>query len=181
MPEFPAITPSPARVHERARALTGLSPCWIRQQYAGGLYAVSHFRICSYCRCIHPADLIELLEAGASRLEITAKAEKFLFVTPNPVAGDLVHMGSIPGRVFAKDREPADLVSALLLAADPQLTFAPTIGERLAGHFERPALEPAPAMIPWPFFIEHTTERQWPEIEAAAAQGEQHALSLPGA
>jgi hypothetical protein len=175
MAEFPAFTPSPARVHDRARERTGHQPAWLRRAYEGGPYSVSHFRTCSWCRCIHPQDLIELLADGNSSIHPGNNPGKFLLVTPNPIAGDLIHRGSVSGRVFARDREPADLVSALFLARNPALNFEPTIGERLAGHFERPALEAAPELIVWPFYTEHTTDRQWAEIAAAAHQGDDHA------
>jgi hypothetical protein len=180
MPEFPASTLAPARVHARARELVGHQPCWIRPPYESGLFSISHFRICSYCRCIHPGDMIELLREGRSRLEHAAKAEKFFFVTPNPIAGELVPMGSMPGPIFegSLDFFPPSRRFASPLKSN--LAFTPTPAERLAGHFERPALEAAPDLIRWPFYVEHTSERQWPEIEAAASQGEEHA-SLPSA
>jgi hypothetical protein len=155
---------SPARIHELAYQHCGHHPCWIRLGYAGGIYSIEHYRICSYCRCIHPADLVSLLEAGNSRL-IRARPGKHILETPNPIAGELVRMGSLPGAVFPKDQEPADLISKLLLAAAPGIS--PTISERLAEHFDRPCLEPAPAMIEQPFYSEHTTESQWAAIEAA--------------
>lgn len=179
MPEYPALTPSPARVHQRARALTGRYPRWIEPSYAGGLFQLT-FRICSICRCVHPTDLIELLCEGRSGLEPSpGRSDKFLFTTPNPIAGDLVRMGSVPGAVFDRSPAPKDLRHRLMDPSKPGLAFVPTMRERLAGHFERPALAEAPAMISWPFFIDHTTDRQWPEITAALQQGEEHAL--PGA
>lgn len=161
---------SPMRVHERAFGLTGHRAYWHRADYHGGLYDTHHFRTCSYCGCIHPGDMIELLRMGG-RLEQDAKPGKFNFFTPNPVAGNYVHMGSCPGRVFDKQRWPQDLKHHLYADAAPALRFAPTIGERLTGHFERPALEPAPAEIKWPFYAEHTNEKLWPEIWAAAQHG----------
>lgn len=156
---------SPARVHERSRQLCGHHPCWIRRAYAGGIYSIEHYRTCSYCRCIHPTDLVELLYLGGSRLILVAPG-KAILETPNPIAGDLVTMGSMPGAVFAKDHEPADLMSRIYLAAKPG--FEPTISERLAEHYERPCQEPAPALIAQPFYAEHTTPTQWAAIEAAA-------------
>lgn len=169
MPEFRAVSPSPARVHEQARALTGHHPCWVRRPYCGGLYSIEHFRACSYCGCINPGDMIELLEAGGSSFESATKNGKFILLTPNPIAGDLVHMGSVSGPVFNRDHGPINLRDKLRDPTRRGLVFSPTVAERLAGHFERPALEPAPAMIPWPFYAEHTTDRQWPEIWAAAS------------
>lgn len=160
---------TPARVHDRAYQLCGHQPAWIRQPYRGGIYHCEHFRVCSYCGCVHPLDLLELLHAGEARLEPTAKPDKYLLLTPNPVAGKVVRMGSMPGPVFTPDGQPADLVSRLLLAAKPGLE--PTITERLAEHYDRPCFEPAPAFIRQPFYSEHTTQLQWAEIEAAA-QGE---------
>jgi hypothetical protein len=176
MPEFPPFAPSPARVHENARAHTGHHPHWEQREYRGGLFRTDHFRTCSYCGCIHPADLAELLEAGQSWLEECGKPEKRLLMTPNPVAGELVSMGSSPGPVFRRDVWPMTLKDKLLAPAAPDL--CPSMGERLAGHFERPLLEPAPRMIPQPIFQDHMTERFWGEILVASARGENNA-SLP--
>jgi hypothetical protein len=181
MAEFPPSTPSPARVHERARALVGHHPVWTSRPYAGGLYAIAHFRICSWCGCIHAGDLIDLLLAGRSSFESTAKPGKFLVRTPNPIAGDLVRMGSIPGRIFERGHEPVDLRQRLIAPAKRRLMFRPSTAERLSGHFDRPALEIAPTMIVWPFYAEHTNDRQWPEIWAAASRGAQDAESSPSA
>jgi hypothetical protein len=175
MAEFPAVAPSPARVHPRAFEFTGHRPCWHRAPYRGGKWSTEHFRTCSYCGCIHPSDMIELLDNG-SRFSLTNKRGKFLLFTPNPIAGQLVRMGSVPGAVFAKEHWPQVLMHHLLCDADAALSFVPTIGERLSGHFERPALESAPAEIVWPFYSEHTTERQWPEIWAAAKNGARHEI-----
>jgi hypothetical protein len=173
MAEFPAPTPSPARVHELARALVGLHPAWLYRRYDSGIYSISHFRICSWCGCIHPYDLIALLDEGRSTFESSTKPGKFLLRTPNPVAGDLVHMGSISGRVFERNHEPSQLRQRLTCPTKRGLVFKPTTAERLTGHFERHALEPAPAMIIWPFYAAHTNDRQWPEIWAAATRGAQ--------
>jgi hypothetical protein len=167
-----AQTPSPARVHQNARALIGHHPYWARRSYQGGLWCRDHYRICSLCGCIHPADMIELLLAGASRLEAASKPGKSFFFTPNPIAGELVRMGSMPGRVF--DDQPRSLRARLIAPPSAHLPFPPTMNERLACHFERPCLEPAPEMIAQPFFDEHTTGPQWAEIEAAAAKGAEH-------
>lgn len=144
--------------------MCGHYPAWIRLEHRGGIYSRSHYRVCSYCTCIHPADLIELLEAGESRL-IRARPGKHLLLTPNPIAGDLVIMGSTPGAVFA-ERKGADLVSRLWREAREGVH--PTISERLQEHFDRPCHEPAPSFIQQPFYAEHTTDSQWAAIEAAA-------------
>jgi hypothetical protein len=175
MAEFPATTPSPARVHERARHLIGHHPSWIWRPYRGEIYSISHFRVCSYCACIHPGDLIALLQEGQSTFESTSKVGKYLIRTPNPVSGDLVRMGTMQGRIFERAHEPSDLRRKLSAPTKRGLVFEPTAAERLAGHFERPAFEVAPAMIVWPFYAEHTTDQQWPEIWAAAARGAHHA------
>jgi hypothetical protein len=155
MAEFPAFTSSPARVHDRARALIGHHPCWLRRQYDGGLYSLEHFRVCSYCGCIHPRDMIDLLEAGGSSFESSPKLGKFFFITPNPIAGKIVRMGSVPGRIFERNREPANLRHRLTSAPRRELPFSPSVGERLMGHFERPALQQAPEAIRWVFYAEH--------------------------
>lgn len=180
MAEFPAYSPSPARVHDRARALSGHHPCWLRRPYSGGPYSIFHFRVCSWCGCIHPADMIQLLRAGG-RIEESSKPGKLYLITPNPIAGDLIPMGSIPGRCF--DGSCQYLPPWRRLDAPPRagLKFEPDISERLAGHFERPALEAAPAEIHWPFYSEHTTDRQWPEIWEAAQEGVKNAASLSSA
>jgi hypothetical protein len=172
MAECPAFTTPPARVHKRARALVGHHPAWVCRSYSGEIYAISHFRICSWCGCIHPGDLIDLLRRGQSSLASAAKPGKFWLTTPNPVAGDLVRMGSMPGRIFERNHEPADIRHRLSDQPKRGLMFRPTVGERLSGHFERPALEIAPATIAWPFYAEHTTDRQWPEIWDAAGTAE---------
>lgn len=167
----PVVAPlSPMRVHSRAVELIGHRAHWHREFYRGGLYSTEHFRTCSYCGCIHPGDLIELLHAGG-RLQQAIKPGKFYLFTPNPVAGNFVHMGTVPGHVFDPARWPHNLNHRLYCDTSPALRFEPTIGERLSGHFERPALEPAPAEIKWPFYAEHTNERLWPEIWAAANHG----------
>lgn len=171
MAEFPAPSPSPARVHERARYMVGHHSRWIYRPYNGEIYSIAHFRICSWCVCIHPGDLIDLLNAGRSTFRETAKPGKFILTTPNPVAGKLVRMGSMPGPIFERGREPRDLSHKLTDPTKRGLAFNPTKAERLVGHFERPALDTAPAMIAWPFYAEHTTDRQWPEIWAAASRG----------
>jgi hypothetical protein len=181
MREFPAASLSPSRVHDRARALSGHHPCWIRRPYAGGIYSIAHFRICSYCECAHPGDAIDLLLAGESRLEDSPKPSKHYLITPNPIAGDLVAMGSSPGAVFDRAHWPADLRHRLKDPARPGLAFRPSIGERLAGHFERPALEQAPAWIQWPLYSEHISQSQWPEIWAAARGEKEHVPSLSNA
>jgi hypothetical protein len=180
MAEFPAPTPSPARVHGHAHGLVGHHPCWLRRPYWGGIYSTEHFRTCSYCACIHPGDMIEMLERGGSRFESAVKPGKFLFTTPNPVAGDLVRMGSAQGSVFARGHEPTDVRHKLRDPPKRGLAFVPTAQERLSGHFDRPALEVAPTMIVWPFYAEHTNDRQWPEIWAAASKGETNAAPLSG-
>jgi hypothetical protein len=172
MAEFPAPILSPARVHDRARQYTGHYPCWIRRPYQGGFFSIEHFRICSYCECIHPGDAIELLEAGAW-LEEGNRPRKYLLQTPNPIAGDLVRMGSIPGPIFSGSIEFFPPGRRLRAPARDGLLFEPSAAERMAGHFERPALEQAPALISWPLFSDHVSDRQWPEIWAA--QGEHHA------
>lgn len=178
MAEFPVLTLAPARVHERARALTGHHPAWIRRPYHGGIYSLEHFRVCSWCGCINPSDMIELLRAGDSRLEATAKDGKFLLFTPNPIAGELVRMGSIPIAVFNWEHPPSNLIARLRAEASEREASA---AERLVGHIERPLYELAPLMIRQPFYDEHTTDRQWAEIWAAAQQGESNVQSLPGA
>lgn len=165
---FPAPTPSPTHVHDRVWQLTGHRAFWLRRTYSGGIYSTAHFRVCSYCGSIHPGDLIRLLYAGG-RLESTAKPDKFLLFTPNPVAGQQVRMGSVPGRVFSKARWPQNLVHQLYSETDGALEFKPSISERLCGHFEHAAFEPAPALIKWPFYSQHTDELQWPDIWAAAS------------
>lgn len=168
MGEFRASTPMPGRVHSRA-PLVGHHPVWLHRPYRNEIYAIAHFRICSWCGSIHPADLIDLLLAGGSTFESAPKPGKFWLRTPNPVAGDLVRMGSLPGRVFDRRHEPRDLRHKLSEPKKRGLMFEPSVTERLTGHFDRPALEIAPSMIVWPFYAEHTTDRQWPEIWAAAA------------
>lgn len=171
MGEFRAFTPSPARIHDRARALIGHHPAWLRRPFTGGLFSTEHFRICSYCRCIHPGDMIELLEQGGSTFASSDKPGRFLFTTPNPIAGDLVRMGSVQGPVFSRNDPPFTLRERLRWPVRAELEAAPEIAERLTGHFERPHHEPAPAMIRWFFYAEHTTDQQWPEIWAAASRG----------
>jgi hypothetical protein len=169
-----AMTPTPARVHQNARALCGHHPCWARPEYRGGIWRRDHYRLCSYCGCIHPGDLIGLLLAGGSWLESARKAGKFFLMTPNPIAGELCRMGSISGPVFDRKSWPRSLRDRLKAPAARRLDFQPSLGERLAGHFERPALELAPPMIRQPFYLEHTNKPQWAEIEAAANEGEKH-------
>lgn len=175
MAEFPAF--SPLHVHEHAMGIgTRVKPCWQRAHYKGGRWWTEHFRTCSYCGSIHPADLIEILETeDEAQLVSTSKEGKFLLITPNPIAGQLVEMGSFPGRVFAASNWPQDLKQRLYFDSRGDLPFEPTIGERLQGHFERALYEPAPAMIQWPFYLDHTSERHWPEIWAAANHGEKNA------
>jgi hypothetical protein len=158
-------SPSPARVHGRGAALCRFNPAWIRLTYRGGPWSKDHYRVCSWCGCIHPADLIALLNAGDSLLR-RARPRKHLLLTPNPIAGQLFQMGSIPGPVFPKHRRPADIPSKFLLAARPGVN--PTAAERLAEHYDRPCFEPAPDLIIQPFYAEHTTEAQWLLIETAA-------------
>lgn len=177
MAEFPAFTRSPGRVHELARMRTGHHPAWIRRPYKGGVYSIEHFRICSYCGCIHPGDMIELLLAGGSGFESSFKPGKFLFTTPNPVAGELVRMGTLPVPVFNWVHQPGTLLIRLKEEASERDA---TVAERLIGHIEKPVFEPAPDLIRWPFYAEHTTDHQWPEIWAAASQGAaKHALPGP--
>jgi hypothetical protein len=167
MGEFAAPTPAPRRVHDNAWRI-GHHPVWIRRPYNHEIYAISHFRICSWCGCIHPLDLIGLLAEG-STIESATKPGKYWLVTPNPVAGDLVRMGSVPGRVFDRRHEPRDLRHKLSAPKKRGLMFEPSASERLSGHFDRPALEVAPKVIRWPFYAVHTTEWQWSEIWAAAS------------
>lgn len=177
MPEFPAPALAPARVHDRARQLCGHYPCWIRREYRGGLYSIAHFRICSYCGSAHPGDAINFLASGEGRIEESDRPGKHYLIIPNPIAGDFVPMGSIPGKVFDPAHPPADLRGRLRDPARADLRFIPSIAERLAGHFERRALEQAPASIRWPIYSEHISERQWPEIWAAAKGEKQHVQS----
>lgn len=172
MPEFPAISPSPARVHERVGELTGHQPHWRRQRWRGEWYCRNHYRTCSFCGSIHPGDMIAMLRSGRSRLEECGKAAKRILITPNPIAGRMVRMGSISGRVF--DHWPVSLRERLSADAS-QSELDPSIGERLSGHFERALLEPAPAEIEQPFFLNHTHDAQWFEIIAAIKFGERHA------
>lgn len=175
-----ASTPTPGRVHQNARALIGHHPCWAREEYRGGIWRRDHYRICSYCGCIHPLDLAELLLAGRSWLERAKKPEKFFLMTPNPCAGELCRMGSMPGAIFDRRAWPQTLRERLKAPAAQDLEFRPSLGERIAGHFERPSLEPAPPMIRQPFYLEHTNEPQWAEIAAAAAEGAKHEQSIQG-
>lgn len=170
MPEFPPYaTPSPARVHPNARALIGHHPHWQKRDYSGGLYSKAHFLTCSYCGSIHPRDLFNLLRVGGSRLEECSKAEKRILITPNPIAGESVRMGSTPAPAFDRDHWPRSLRDRL---RDPAAHHChPTIGERLACHIERPDFEPAPPFIAQSFFLEHASADQWAAIEALAAQG----------
>jgi hypothetical protein len=165
---------SPQGVHTRACQLIGHRAYWHREPYRGGAYSTEHFRTCSYCGCINPGDLMQLLREGG-RLESTAKPGKFYLITRNPVAGELVRFGSVSGAVFAKGKWPQDLRHRLYGDVNAQLPFQPTISERLSGHFERPALDSAPALIHWPFYAEHTNHEQWPDIWAAAKHGEKNA------
>jgi hypothetical protein len=177
--EFRIPTPAPAKVHDRARALLGHYPCWIHRKVPVGGCSVAHFRTCSYCLCIHPGDMIDLLLAGSSALEETGKPGKLCFVTPNPIRGELVRIGSHSGPIFAG--EVVYFPPARRLAADPRrdLSFEPTTAERLAGHYEQPVYEVAPDLIRWAFYAEHTNERQMAEIAVAAAKpgGKTNALS----
>lgn len=170
MPEFPAASPSPHKVHGHAAGLIGIAPTWVWTHYRGGIYRMDHYRRCSWCGCIHPSDMMALLRAGRSSLERTGRFEKRIFRTPNPIAGRSCVIGSIPGAVFERDREPADLVSKLLLDTRPGIS--PTISERLAEHYDRPAVAIAPEMIEQPFYLDHTSDAQWDDIMAAQAQGE---------
>jgi hypothetical protein len=156
---------SPARVHTRALMTSRLTAAWIRLTYRGGLYLRDHYRTCSWCGCIHPFDLIELLDAGKSRLR-HIRPGKIVLLTPNPIAGELVAMGSVPGPVFPKDRQPADLSSKFLLASIPGVN--PTRTELLNEHYDRPCHVPAPDLIEQPLYAEHTTDSQWAAIEAVA-------------
>ena len=168
MAEFPAFSPTPARVHEHARALIGHHPCWERRGYRGGIYSIDHFRVCSYCSCIHPGDLIDLLRAGGT-FSPSLKHGKFILTTDNPIAGDLVRMGTLPTPVFNWAMQPTTLRRRLNeVPSEPDATTA----DRLVGHIERPLFEIAPDRILWPFYAEHTTDHQWPEIWAA--QGDYH-------
>lgn len=177
MPEFPAPSLSPARVHDRARQLCGHHPSWIRREYRGGIYFIEHFRICSYCRSIHPGDAIELMRDCGARLEESQRPGKHFLISENPIAGDLVRMGSIPGAIFEGAHPPINLRQRLKDPARPGLSFIPSMAERLAGHFERPALEQAPRWIEWPLYSEHISDRQWPEIWAAANGEQEHGES----
>lgn len=169
MPEFPS-SPSPARVHGNARAYTGHHPHWTRREYQGGLWRTDHFRTCSYCGSIHPEDLLDLLEAGGSWLEeVRGKPEKRILLTPNPVAGELVCIGSWPAPAFARDAKPRTLRERMLAPAAKGLN--PSIGERLAGHLERSVFEPAPSHVPQPIFHEHLHERLWQWVQAASSGG----------
>jgi hypothetical protein len=81
-----------------------------------------------------------------SRLEpeSAAKPHKRILITPNPIAGRSVQIGSTPGPVFDRGRWPQTLRDRLKdPAAQPQ---HPSIGERLACHFEHPSFEPAPPL-----------------------------------
>jgi hypothetical protein len=173
--EFRTPSPSPAKVHEHARRLIKHHPCWLKRPYKSGLFYIEHFRTCSYCLCIHPLDMIELLEAGGSRLEASGKVGKLYFVTPNPIAGELVRMGSVAGPIFSGTTTyfPSH---RRVTAPTRDLDFEPTPSERLSGHFERSLFEPAPEYVRWPFYSEHTCERQWPEIAEAAATGGQQCV-----
>lgn len=172
MAVFAALTLSPSHVHDGVCQLIGHRAYWHRQPYHGGLYSTEHFRTCSFCGCIHPGDLAELLNSVGGRIEESDKPGKLFLFTPNPVAGALVRMGSIPGAVFQRHHEPQNLKHRLYGDADPTLPFEPSISERLTGHFDRPALEPAPAEIKCPFYSEHACEEQWAAlVEAAATHG----------
>lgn len=170
MPEFPAFTTPPAKVHARSRELTGHHPHWTRHLYRGGIYSLEHFFVCSWCGCIRPDDAISLLRAGHSHLEESARPGRYELVTPNPIAGNLVHMGTLPGSIFSRDRQPINLDEKLRNPAKRGLMFTPTPQERLTGHFDRPALESAPTHIRWPLYRVHVSDRQWPEIWAAASR-----------
>jgi hypothetical protein len=121
--------------------------------------------------------MLDLLQAGASSLEPTAKAGKYLFLTPNPIGGTLVRMGSQPVPVFNWKEPPRNLRIRLKHEASERDA---TAAQRLIGHIERPLLEPAPEMIRQAFFDEHSTRTQWAQIEAAAATGDQHGPPLQG-
>lgn len=164
----PAASPTPARVHADASALIGHRACWLRPRYSGGIWRRDHFRICSFCGSIHPRDLLNLLAAGGSELEPGGKPGKWILISPNPIAGHLGRMGSMPGRIF--DQPPRNLRERLISKARP-LEFSPSMQERLSGHFDRPSLEIAPEMIAQPFFENHASEPQWAEIRAAARNG----------
>jgi hypothetical protein len=172
MPEFPVVVaaPNPARVHGNARLLTGHHPHWERRQYLGGIFRTDHFRTCSFCGSIHPADLVELLVAGGSWLEAAGKPNKRLLLTPNPIAGQLVCIGSISGPVFSRGEEPLTLGDKLKAPAAQDL--CPTIAERLAGHYERPLYEAAPSIIPQPIFHDHSPGALWEQIQTASLKGE---------
>lgn len=173
MPDVPAATLSPAHVHPRAEELCGHRPRWIRKVYRGGPFRHDHYRTCTYCRSIHPADLMPLLRSGRSRFNDLDGPRKRILITPNPIAGRECRMGYSYGPVFARENGPICLRERL--ECPPDGDWKPSIGERLAGHFERSARVLAPAMIEHPFFLEHTSEPQWDEILAAAQFGERHA------
>jgi hypothetical protein len=162
---------SPNRIHERACQLTGHRAYWHRTAYRGGLYSTEHFRTCSFCGSIHPGDLLELLNNGG-RLVSSDRPDKFYVFTPNPVAGELVQMGSLPGPVFEKEHWPQRLAHRLYGQLREGLPFEPSINERLSGHFERAVLIPAPAEIKWPLYSAHVNDRQWPAIWAASKNGD---------
>lgn len=169
-----AATPSPAHVHQNAHRFTGHHPCWIRRAYSGGLYRTDHYRTCSYCGCIHPGDMTDLLLDGGT-LEATTNPNKHILVTPNPIAGELVRMGSAPGPIFSRTEWPQTFRDRLTFPAAPDLEFTPSLADRIVCHFERACLEPAPAVIAQSFYAEHTTQQQWVEIMTVTAQGDHDA------
>jgi hypothetical protein len=53
----------------------------------------------------------------------------------------------------------------LLISRRRDLEFQPeSMGERLAGHFERPGARARARLIIWPFIPSIRAERQWAEI-----------------
>jgi hypothetical protein len=104
MAEFAATALSPVCVHEPRVQLIGHRAYWHREPYRGGLFRLSTFA----CAATAAASIRrhDRTAVKRRRLECTSKPGKFLLFTPNPIAGELVHMGSVPGPVFDKPARP---------------------------------------------------------------------------
>lgn len=162
--------PAPIDVHAGSLRYLGLEVEWRRHRYDGGPYSQMHYRVCSYCGSIHPGDMADLLREGRSRLEGTTKAYKRYFMTPNPIAGKTVRVGSRSGPVFTRDA-PRGLVARLLSDCVVELKPPVTLLERFRMRYDRPTMGTAPAEIQQKFYMEHATPELWEEIVDVARAG----------
>ncbi len=160
----------PSVVHRHSPMLRGIpAPHWQRRGWDGGPYSQEHYRVCSYCGSMHPEDLRNLIAGGSTTIQGTTKAYKRYIMTPNPIAGREVRIGSRSGPIVHVGGEPQGAVARLLAPIDRERSGVPEghrIGllQRLRGTWEHDMLGTAPRMIQQKFYMEHVTREEWDEI-----------------